>query len=224
MVAPLAPFAVRGAIWYQGESNTSNPALYRTLFPSMIQNWRSTFRNDNLPFYYVQIAPYEYGPATSSQLLREAQLATLRVPNTGMAVTLDIGNQKNIHPANKQDVGGRLALWALAKTYNKKVAFSGPLYKSMKKRNNEIELFFENAGKGLVLKNGAHGNSFRIAGPDSVFVDAVVRVRGTSVFVSNPQVKDPRAVRYAFTNTAEGTLFNRDGLPASSFRTDTWEH
>ena len=223
MIAPLAPFAIRGTIWYQGEANTGNPALYRMLFPSMIQNWRSTFRNDNLPFYYVQIAPYEYGPATLSQLLREAQLATLAVPNTGMAVTMDIGNPRNIHPANKQDVGGRLAIWALAKTYHKKVAFSGPLYKSMKKKNNEIELVFENAGKGLVLKNGAHGNGFQIAGPDSLFVDAVVRVRGTSVYLSNPQVKNPLAVRYAFSNTAEGTLFNRDGLPASSFRTDTWE-
>ena len=152
MVSPLAPYAIRGAIWYQGESNTRNPELYRKLFPLMIQNWRSTFQNEGLPFYYVQIAPFEYGPATPSQLLREVQLATLEVPNTGMAVTMDIGNPKNIHPAAKQEVGERLALWALAKTYNKKMVFSGPLYKSMKKKKNAIELSFEYAGKGLVLK------------------------------------------------------------------------
>ncbi|RPH35233.1 glycosyl hydrolase family 2, partial [bacterium] len=222
MITPLAPFAIRGAIWYQGESNTDNPALYQTLFPSMIGNWRSAFRNDKLSFYYVQIAPYEYGPATSSQLLREAQLATLAVPNTGMAVTMDIGNPRNIHPANKQDVGRRLALWALAKTYSKKVAFSGPLYKSMKKKKGSIELYFDHAGKGLILRTGPHGNGFQIAGPDSIFLDARVQVRGSSLVVSHPDIANPQAVRYAFSNTAEGTLFNRESLPAPSFRTDAW--
>ena len=223
MIAPLAPFAIRGAIWYQGESNTNNPALYRKLFPSMITNWRSAFRNENLPFYFVQIAPYEYGPAISSHLLREVQLATLALPNTGMAVTLDIGNPSNIHPANKQDVGKRLALWALAKTYQKKVAFSGPLYKSMKRRKGSIELSFENAGAGLVLNKGLHGNGFQISGPDSVFMDAVVRVQGKKLIVSHPDITNPVSVRYAFSNTAGATLFNREGLPASSFRTDDWE-
>ncbi len=223
MIAPLAPFAIRGAIWYQGESNTNNPALYRKLFPSMITNWRTAFRNENFPFYYVQIAPFEYGPDISSQLLREAQLATLVLPNTGMAVTLDIGNPSNIHPANKQDVGKRLALWALAKTYQKKVAFSGPLYKSMKRRKGSIELSFENAGGGLVLNKGLHGNGFQISGPDSIFVDATVRVQGTKLIVSHPDIVNPSSVRYAFTNTAGATLFNREGLPASSFRTDAWE-
>jgi sialate O-acetylesterase len=223
MIAPLAPFAIRGAIWYQGESNTSNPALYRTLFPAMIEIWRTAFRNENMPFYFVQIAPYEYGPATASQLLREAQLATLAVPNTGMAVTMDIGNPKNIHPANKQDVGKRLALWALARTYGKKVPYSGPLYKSMKKTGKSIELTFDNVGKGLILRSRAQGNGFQIAGPDSVFKDAVVRVRGNKVIVSHPEVVHPEAVRYAFSNTSEGTLFSKDGLPSSSFRTDAWE-
>jgi sialate O-acetylesterase len=223
MIVPLAPFALRGVIWYQGEANTPNPGLYRTLFPAMIENWRETFENEKLPFYYVQIAPYQYGPATHSELLREAQRATLKVPNTGMAVTLDIGNPDNIHPADKQDVGKRLALWALAKTYNRKVAYSGPLYKAMKKRKGSIELTFDDVGKGLVLKAGPEGNGFQIAGPDSVFRNAIVRIREKSIIVSHPDIKNPLAVRYAFSNAASATLFNRDGLPASSFRTDDWD-
>ena len=223
MIMPLAPFAMRGVIWYQGESNTSNPGMYRSLFTTMIQNWRETFRNEKLPFYYVQIAPFEYGPAIRSQLLREAQLEALSVPNTGMAVTLDIGNPGNIHPADKQDVGKRLALCALAKTYGRKVTFSGPLYRSMKKKKDSIELSFDYAGKGLVLKTGPDGSGFQIAGTDSVFRNAVVQVRGAILVVSHPDIKNPLAVRYAFTNTAFGTLFNKDGLPASSFRTDDWD-
>jgi sialate O-acetylesterase len=222
MIAPLAPFAIRGAIWYQGEANTGNPLLYKTLFPAMIENWRNTFRNENFPFYYVQIAPYEYGPATHSELLREAQFVTLAVPNTGMAVTLDIGNPKNIHPANKQDVGKRLALWALTKTYGQKVEFSGPLYKSMKKKKNSIELSFEDVGKGLVLRSSGHGNGFQIAGADSVFKDAVVKVQGNKLIISHPEIASPQAVRYAFSNSAEATLFNKAGLPSPSFRTDSW--
>jgi sialate O-acetylesterase len=223
MITPLAPFTIRGAIWYQGEANTKNPALYRLLFPSMIENWRSTFRNDKLPFYYVQIAPYEYGPATASQLLREAQFATLALPNTGMAVTLDIGNPANIHPANKQDVGKRLALWALAKTYKKNVAFSGPLYTSMKTKKGSIELSFDHAGKTLILRDEGHGNGFQISGPDRIFMDARVRVQGNKLIVSHPDISSPQAVRYAFTNTSGATLFNKEGLPSPSFRTDTWE-
>ncbi len=222
MIAPLAPYAIRGAIWYQGEANTGDPALYRTLFPVMIENWRSTFRNDNFPFYYVQIAPFEYGPKTRSEFLREAQLLTLALPNTGMAVTLDIGNPKNIHPANKEDVGKRLALWALAKTYNKKVEFSGPIYKSMKKKRNSIELSFEYVGKGLVLRSGEQGNGFQIAGADSVFKDARVKVQGNRLIVSHPEIVNPQAVRYAFSNSAGATLFNKEGLPSPSFRTDSW--
>ncbi len=133
MTAPLAPFSLAGVIWYQGENNAGAPLMYRKLFPLMIENWRSAFRDGALPFYFVQIAPYAYGGPTESQLLREAQLATLAVKNTGMAVTLDIGNPTNIHPANKQEVGRRLALWALAKTYGKKLEYSGPHYRSSRK-------------------------------------------------------------------------------------------
>jgi len=223
MIAPLLPFAIRGAIWYQGESNADRPRQYHTLFPLLIENWRADFAVGDFPFYYVQIAPFDYGTRTQSQYLREAQAAALSVRNTGMAVTLDIGNAKNIHPANKRDVGQRLALWALAKTYGKRVAYSGPVYKLMKKQKRALELFFDHAEQGLVLKPGVSGNSFQIAGPDRVFKDATVRVRGKTLLVSNPEIPDPVAVRYAFTNTPEATLFNKAGLPASSFRTDSWE-
>jgi sialate O-acetylesterase len=221
MIAPLVPYAIRGAIWYQGEANTGNPQQYHTTLPLLIENWRRDLAVPQFPFYYVQIAPFDYGE-TQSQYLREAQLATLRVKNTGMAVTLDIGNAKNIHPANKTDVGGRLALWALAKTYGKKVVFSGPVYRSSKKLKGSIELTFDYVGKGLVLRSSGTGTGFQIAGQDRVFKDAAVKVRGKALVVSNPDIARPVAVRYAFTNTPEATLFNSAGLPASSFRTDDW--
>lgn len=223
MIAPLVPFAIRGAIWYQGESNTGRPQQYRALFPLLIENWRKVFSVGDFPFYYVQIAPYNYGTVTQSQYLREAQTSALAVPNTGMAVTLDIGNAANIHPSNKQDVGNRLAFWALAKTYGQRTAYSGPLYKSMKQRNGSIELSFEHAEKGLELRTSKGENSFQIAGPDRVFKDAVVKIRGKTLLVSHPGMPNPVAVRYAFSNTPAATLFNKAGLPATSFRTDDWE-
>jgi len=223
MIAPVVPFAIRGVIWYQGEANTDRPRQYHSLFPLLIENWRADFAAEDLPFYFVQIAPFDYGTATQSQYLREAQAAALSVKNTGMAVTLDIGNAKNIHPANKRDVGQRLALWALAKTYGHRVAYSGPIYTSSKKGKRSIALFFEHADKGLVLKEGSKGSSFQIAGPDRLFKDAVVKVRGKTLIVSNPDVLHPVAVRYAFSNAPEATLFNAAGLPASSFRTDDWK-
>jgi sialate O-acetylesterase len=223
MIAPLVPFAIRGAIWYQGEADAGKPAQYRQLFPLLIENWRSDFKRGDFPFYYVQISPYEYGPPTQSQYLREAQLATLSVKNTGMAVTLDIGNPKNIHPANKQDVGDRLARWALTKTYGKGAPYTGPLYTLMRKRKGEIEISFSHAEKGLVLTGGTGGNGFQIAGADRMFRSAAVRVSGSRLIVSRPDLASPEAVRYAFTNTSVATLFNVEGLPASSFRTDNWE-
>jgi sialate O-acetylesterase len=223
MIAPVIPFSIRGAIWYQGESNAERARQYHSLFPLLIENWRADFAVGDFPFYFVQIAPFDYGTATQSQYLREAQAAALSVKNTGMAVTLDIGNAKNIHPANKKDVGQRLALWALAKTYGHRVEYSGPIYKSNKKRKGSIELFFAHAEKGLVLKEGSTGNSFQIAGMDRVFKNAVVKVHGRTLVVSNPEIPQPVTVRYAFSNTPEATLFNKDGLPAPSFRTDDWE-
>jgi sialate O-acetylesterase len=223
MISPLIPYSIRGVIWYQGESNVGNPKLYKKLFPLLIENWRSDFRTGDFPFYYVQIAPYDYGSASRSQYLREAQTSALSVKNTGMAVTLDIGNPKNIHPANKQDVGERLALWALAKTYKRNVAYSGPIYKSMRKLKGSIELQFDHAEKGLVLTGSVQGNGFQIAGADRVFKAATVEVRGNKLIVSHPDIANPEAVRYAFSNTPDATLFNTDGLPAPSFRTDDWE-
>jgi sialate O-acetylesterase len=198
--------------------------MYATLFPMMIEGWRRVFRKQDLPFYYVQIAPYNYGPASQSQLLREAQFKTCAVKNTGMVVTLDIGSADNIHPANKQDVGNRLALWALAKTYKKKiVAFSGPMYRSMKITKHEIILSFDYSGKGLVLRENSRGNGFQIAGEDRQFKSASVKVKGKTLVISHPDISHPVAARYSFSNVSEVSLFNIEGLPASSFRTDKWE-
>ena len=220
MIAPLAPYTLRGAIWYQGESNTGRPLEYRTLFPLMIDSWRKAWEA-TFPFYFVQIAPYQYGEGTRSQELREAQLLTLQHPKTGMVVTLDIA-APSIHPPNKQDVGKRLALWALAKDYGHKLVYSGPLYKKMKNRGKEIELAFDHVGSGLQSGNdGLIG--FEIAGVDRKFVAAQAVIAGKKVVVSSPLVSQPVAVRYAWSNLATASLFNREGLPASSFRTDNWE-
>ena len=222
MIAPLVPYAVRGAIWYQGESNTSDPEFYQQQFPLMIRNWRTAFANPTMPFYYVQIAPFDYGKEVNSAFLRESQLMTLSLQGTGMAVTMDIGDPKNIHPANKTEVGRRLALWALARTYGTGLACSGPVYTGSRSLRGKMILAFDHAERGLVLRANKQGNGFRIAGPDSVFRDAKVEVKGKTVTVWHPAITHPRAVRYAFTNTAESTLFNKEGLPASSFRTDAW--
>ncbi len=222
MIAPLIPYSIKGVIWYQGEANTGNPEEYKTLFPLMIKNWRTDWKIGDFPFYYVQIAPYNYGNNTNSQRLREAQLLTLSVPNTGMAVTLDIGNANNIHPGDKKDVGERLALWALAKNYNRDVAYSGPIYKSMKVESNKIELSFDYA-EGLTIKPINGKNNFQIAGKDGNFVDADVEVKWQNLIVSSPKVKVPVSVRYAWSDTSEATLFNKYKLPASSFRTDDWK-
>ena len=223
MIHPLIPYSIRGVIWYQGESNTSNPKQYEKLFPLMIKNWRDDWQLGEFPFYFTQIAPYDYGDATHSELLRESQLKSLSVPNTGMAVTLDIGNPQNIHPGNKADVGERLALWALAKTYSKKNNYSGPLYKSMKIQKDIIALTFDYAKSGLAIKELNGENNFLVAGKDKIFKKAKVRIEKNRLIVFSDEVKSPIAVRYAFTNTSEATLFNKDGLPASSFRTDDWE-
>ena len=166
MIAPLIPYKIKGAIWYQGESNTDEPKLYRKLLPLMIKNWREEWNENEFPFYFVQIAPYDYGKEIKSELLRESQLMALSTPNTGMAVTLDIGEPDNIHPADKKDVGERLAFWALAKNYNKKVFYSGPLYKSMKIDGDKIIFSFDYADGGLVVKDVNSEENFFIAGED----------------------------------------------------------
>ena len=222
MIYPLIPFAVKGAIWYQGEANTSNPELYKTLLPLMISNWRDDWQQKNFSFYFAQIAPYNYGNSVQSQKLREAQLVSLSVPKTGMAVTLDIGDTVNIHPAKKKEIGFRLAFWALVKDYGKKIPYSGPLYTSMKKTKERIIVSFKYAD-GLQIKLSNGKNNFQIAGADSIFKDAVIEIKGKTVIVSSPEIEEPVAVRYCWRNTSEATLFNKAGLPASSFRTDSWK-
>ena len=222
MINPLVPYSIGGAIWYQGESNTGRSEQYTTLFPLMIKNWREVWGLGDFPFYYVQIAPYNYGSETHSEFLRESQLKSLSVQNTGMVVTLDIGNPVNIHPSNKQDVGKRLADWALAKTYNKNVPYSGPLYKSMKVEKDKIVISFDHCDE-LVVKQSEDNNNFLIAGTDSVFKNAEVKIDNDQLILFNPEIENPVAARYAWSNTAAATLFNKEGLPASSFRTDNWE-
>lgn len=222
MIAPLVPYGIKGAIWYQGESNTGNPMQYRTLFPLLIENWRHDWGLKNLAFYFVQIAPWRYGPATRSQELREAQMLSMAVPHSGMAVTLDIGDPVTIHPANKHDVGKRLALWALAKDYGKKMTFSGPIYQGIKVEKDGLRIRFKYCGSGL--KAGKQGlTGFEVAGIDQQFHPADAVLAGNEVLVKSAAVKKPMAVRYAWSNTATASLFNKEGLPASSFRSDNWE-
>ena len=219
MIAPLIPYRIAGALWYQGESNTSNPQNYEKLLPALIQNWRTEWGYE-FPFYFVQIAPYSYGDKNNGVLLRDAQRKSLSVPNTGMVVISDVGNIKDIHPRNKIPVGQRLANWALNKTYGKKdIVFSGPLYKSMKVEGNKIRISFDYAETGLVAK-GKELTLFEIAGADQQFVPAMAKISGKTVVVSATSVKNPVAVRFAWSDTAEPNLFNKAGLPASSFRTD----
>ncbi|OHB55687.1 MAG: hypothetical protein A2Y12_12455 [Planctomycetes bacterium GWF2_42_9] len=223
MVAPLIPFRIAGVIWYQGEANAWAPIEYRTLFPAMIKCWRTRWNQGDFPFYYVQIAPWEYGPSVHSQALREAQMMTLAEPNTGMAITIDIGEERDIHPKNKHDVGDRLARWALNKTYGKTdVTVCGPIYKEMKIEGNSIRVFFEYTDNGLMVK-GFELSDFTIAGEDKKFYPAKAIIDGSTVRVSSPQVENPVAVRYGWSNCAQPNLYNGLLLPASSFRTDDWE-
>ncbi|MEA3462468.1 MAG: sialate O-acetylesterase [Bacteroidota bacterium] len=223
MLHPLKNMTIKGAIWYQGESNQTRAVQYRTIFPGMIEDWRVTWKQGAFPFYYVQIAPYKYGPAHNSAELREAQFLTLsKVKHTGMAVTMDIGNPDDIHPTNKRDVGKRLALWALAKDYGKDLVFSGPLYREQAIEGNRIRLHFNCTGSGLVAVGGPLTH-FEIAGEDQIYHPAEAVIEGVTILVSSPEVESPLAVRYGWSNTAEPNLSNVEGLPASSFCTDNWE-
>ena len=225
MIHPITKFNIAGFIWYQGESNRVNPVSYYKSFPLMIKSWREEW-GKNLPFYFVQIAPYKYDDpkGTDAAHVRDAQLYTMEnLGNTGMVVTNDIGNLENIHPINKQDVGHRLALWALAKTYGKEgLEYSGPVYESMEIRNKKIVLQFNHADKGL-KQNGKELSEFYVAGEDQEFYPAKAKINGNTVVVSSSKVKNPVAVRFAFTNGALPNLFNSGGLPASAFRTDDCE-
>jgi sialate O-acetylesterase len=223
MIAPLLPVRIKGAIWYQGESNVRRAQQYRTLFPAMIRNWRDDFKQPELPFYFVQIAPFQYNNPLACAELWEAQLHTLKtVPKTGMAVTTDIGNFTNIHPSNKQDVGLRLALWALSKDYGKQgIAYSGPLYRSSQVEGGKIRVSFEHPA-GMKARDGKPLTHFQIAGEDQKFVPAEASVDGESILVHSAEVSKPVAVRFGWDESAEPNLVNASGLPASPFRTDTF--
>ncbi len=201
MLLPLIPYAIRGVIWYQGETNIGRAYQYRQLFPLMIANWRTDWGQGDFPFGFVQIAPFRYGgqnPALCAEL-REAQLMTLKAaPNTGMAVTMDIGDVKDIHPKNKQDVGNRLALWALAKVYGQSLVYSGPIYKSMAVEGQKIRLQFDHVGGGLISADGQPLVDFTIAGADQKFSPAVAEIDGASILVHSDQIAEPVAVRYAW--------------------------
>jgi sialate O-acetylesterase len=228
MIAPLVPFAIRGAIWYQGESNCGRAYQYRTLLPMMITNWRTAWGQGDFPFGVVQLAPfrhYEGGDkGVTCAELREAQTLTMqKLPNVGMAVITDISDLNDIHPKNKQDVGRRLALWALAKVYGKGIVYSGPMYKSMSVEGNKVRIRFDHVGGGLVTRDGKAPSDFLVAGKDQQFVPATAAIDGDAVVVSSEQVAKPVAVRFGWRDAAEPNLANKEGLPACPFRTDQWK-
>ncbi|HEY0355152.1 MAG TPA: sialate O-acetylesterase, partial [Flavisolibacter sp.] len=212
---------IAGAIWYQGESNTGTASTYHRLFSSMINGWREKWKLD-FPFYYVQLAPFAYGNKNIAALLREAQHQTLSVPKTGMVVTTDLGDDTtDIHPRNKKDVGLRLADLALNEVYGKNLSgVKSPVYSNMRIEKNRAVISFEHTS-GLVQK-GKQVTGFMIAGIDGVFHPANAKIIGKTILVWNEKIKEPVAVRYAFSNTAIGNVFDQEGLPLAPFRTDNW--
>jgi sialate O-acetylesterase len=224
MVHPIAHFAIKGAIWYQGESNRGERMMYYEKKKALINGWRKIWGRGDFPFYFVQLAPFRYGgDPVELPMIWEAQTATLAVPNTGMAVTTDIGNLTDIHPKNKQEVGRRLALWALAKDYGRAdLVYSGPLYKSMAVEDNKIRISFDHIGSGLASGDGKPLSWFTISGVDPNFVEAQAKIEGDTVVVWSDQIAKPAAVRFGWNQEAEPNLTNKDGLPASPFRTDDW--
>jgi len=226
MIAPLEPAALAGVIWYQGEANAGRAQQYQRLLPSMIRDWREKFQQQQLPFYIVSLANYQQRhdqPRDHSWAeLREAQAITAReLPHCGLAVAIDIGDANDIHPKNKREVGRRLALSALAYTYEKTVVGSGPWYRSIEIETDAIRIHFDHTDGGLLFQ-GATDRSFAVAGPDRNFIWAEARIDGDAVVVSSPEVKHPVAVRYAWDINPQACLYNRAGLPAVPFRSDNW--
>ena len=215
MIYPIKKFKIAGALWYQGESNAANPESYETLFSSMITSWRNAWGYD-FPFYYVQIAPYNYGQPKQGVLVRDAQRRALKTAKTAMVVVSDICTVDDIHPRNKQDVGLRLANIALKKQYDSyKEEVFGPLFKQVNFVNHKAEIIFDNA-QGLFFR-GKKGTHFEIAGTDGTFFPAKARIKNDKVILTSKEVKEPTNVRFAWSNTALPNLFNGTGLPASSF-------
>lgn len=216
MIAPLEPYAIAGVIWYQGESNSGRAAEYRKLFPAMIRNWRQAWDEGNFPFLFVQIAPQK----DMTPEIREAQLLSWQaVPRTAMAVITDVGDENDIHPTKKEPVGSRLALAARAIAYGEKIEYSGPLYHAMKINGDRAVLSFAHTGSGLSAPGGDL-KGFTISGDDGNFVPATAQIDGDKVIVWNQSVAHPKAVRYGWARSPDVNLFNKEGLPASPFRTD----
>ena len=230
MINSLIPYTIKGALWYQGESNRTEPQKYKDLFPAMVKDWRTRWGNGDFPFFYVQIAPYLYGnndafgTVENSAFIREAQLQCLDlIPNSGIAITMDIGDKDCIHPPQKKDVAERLLFNALNQTYGySTVDYAAPIYESQEVKDDGIILKFKNAETGLYAYDDLEG--FEIAGEDKVFYPADAKiVNRKEVFVKSDKVPNPVAVRYAWRNWVIGTLYDTNLLPASSFRTDNWD-
>ena len=223
MIAPVKPFAIRGAIWYQGEANVGSGMKYADGMKSLIGGLRQVWGYD-FPFYYVEIAPFAGYGKGSLPPLWEAQVASLKIPGTGMVVTTDLVDDiKDIHPKDKVDVGNRLARWALAKTYGKDVVYTGPLYKSMSVEGNKVRLSFAHADGGLKSRDGKPLSEFEIAGEDGKFVSAKAAIDGDAVVVQADEVHAPTQVRFGWRNVANPNLANKEGLPASPFQTKDWK-
>jgi len=229
MIHPVLNYAIKGAVWYQGESNTGRPQEYASLLPALINDWRNQFKQPELPFLIVQLPNFGLSPnepgVSNWAMLREAQLKALRLPNTGLAVTIELGQHNDLHPLRKREVGQRLALVAQKVAYkDNTVVASGPLYQSMSISKKQIVIRFSSVGKGLIINDGGELKQFAIAGEDKKFVWAKARIKRNKVIVWSDQVEKPVAVRYAWAdNPAGANLFNKEGLPASPFRTDKWE-
>jgi sialate O-acetylesterase len=230
MINPIIPYSMKGVIWYQGESNADRAKQYEKSFPLMITDWRKHWGQDDFPFYFVQLASYNSNNGTSEKgsawaELREAQTATLSLPNTGMAVTTDIGDPIDIHPRNKQDVGKRLAAIALLRTYGKNVVDSGPTFKSFDVKENKIVIHFDNIGSGLMVKDKyGYLKGFEIAGSDQKFKYAKAEIQGNDIIVYHDDIRQPVAVRFGWADDAsDNNLFNKEGFPAVPFRTDRWK-
>jgi sialate O-acetylesterase len=219
MISPLTAFAIRGVIWYQGESNSiidRDPYLYGRQFRALIEDWRKHWGEGNFPFYYVQIANFKSTEAEDWPTIRQAQLETLALRNTGMAVTIDIGNPDDVHPLNKLDVGHRLALIARANVYGEEIESSGPLENEITRDANGLRVWFHHAWNGLTTKGPAL-SSFEVAGADGKFQPAEARIDGPTVVVTSANVPLPVSVRYGWANSPDCNLFNKEGLPASPF-------
>lgn len=227
MIAPLLRTSIRGAIWYQGESNALRAELYRKELPAMISAWREEWKQGDFPFLIVQLPNHGAVPQNPGESawaeLREAQFDTLlKVPNTGLAVTIDVGEPDNVHPSRKLEVGERLALWALANSYQKQLVYSGPLFHAAVLEGDHIRLDFTNLGSGLAARDGGTLTGFAVAGEDRRFYWAQAKIAGDQIIVSAPEVPSPVAVRYAWGDSPTCNLIDREGLPASPFRTDRW--